>query len=155
MLSFFLKILLVLFTIVLLVVIIPNPLQNQFPQWIKKYENYKDPLSNNILELDQLEIMSQDPLKCYKNADCFLILCGKIPNCNSIALNNEYFNSKEHSLPSKYQCPSEFDGAVDCSKNAELDTFAACEKGQCVKKRLFPQPTSSTSHIIENITNGK
>ena len=134
----------------LLIIIIPNPIHNQFPQWIKNYENYKDPHSNVVVDVEQLEIMSQDPLLCYKNADCMLLLCGKTPNCFSSAINKEYFEKNQENLPHKYQCPQESElEPKNCGNEAELDAYASCEEGQCVKKRLFPTPTPSTSGIIE------
>jgi hypothetical protein len=154
--SFILKIFLVFAAILVLVVIIPNPIHNQFPQWIQKYQNYKDPHSNNMLEIDQLDIMSQDPLLCYKNADCELILCGVIPNCHSFALNKEFSSANRKDMPAQYQCPSNAElESDDCGKKAEPDTYAACERGQCIKKHLFPTPTPLTKNIIEHIVNEK
>ena len=155
--SFLFKILIGVLIVATVIIITPNPVRNQFPEWIKKYENYKDPQSNHVLDIDQLEIMVEDPLKCYKNADCILILCGKLPNCHSISLNREYFDKYQSNLPSKYQCPSASElEADDCGQESLLDTFAACDQNQCVKKRLFPTPTPSSPSIIEKaISNQK
>ena len=158
MLSFYFKIIVALFTIILLILVIPNPIHNRFPQWIKNYENYTDPQSNKMSEFDQIEVMTDNPLKCYKTSDCELILCGKVPNCHSIAINKDFYSSHKDDLPFKYQCPTAEDIAAtvdDCGKNAQLDAYAACQQSTCVVNHLLPTPTPSPSSIIEKAVYGK
>ena len=148
--TFIWKLLALLALISVVLVVVPNPIQYQFPLWIKNYYDFQDKQSNQVVEVDQLDQRKSDPLFCVKNADCILILCGHAPNCHSQAISNDYFASNKSNLPSEYMCPDLFE-KDNCGLKNQLDAYAACNNHQCVIQRAFPSPTPKGIGLIERI----
>lgn len=122
-------------------IVIPNPIRYRIPELLKKYIDFKTISRQELFDLNQLELAQQDPTVCQQNSDCTLILCGKAPNCHSIAINT---TNRENvaNLPNTFACPENLDSFPACKPEFYWDAIAACKQGQCVMERLLhPSPT--------------
>lgn len=145
---FLLKVFGVLIISLLGIVTIPNPLQYQFPHYIKSYIDFQN---QKAVSTDQADITAanENPLFCTQSSDCTLQLCGKAPNCHSLPLNKTYLEENGAVLPENLQCPNENTPVSPCSPEYYFDAYATCTNHSCVMNRLLhPTPTPEV-HILE------